>query len=101
MILEIDSNKENKNKRKKSRINLKNIYLSEEKNIKKKSKKTLTDEDKLKLKSILQNFQNNKLTTNNLCKQEKKLSLNSLTEDNFLFLFRNYKCKCSHKKRRA
>ena len=99
LILEIDSNKENKNKRKKSRINLKNIYLSEEKNIKRKSKKTLTDEDKLKLKSILQNFQNNKLTTNNLCKQEKKLSLNSLTEDNFLFLFSNYKCKCSHKKR--
>ena len=40
-------------------------------------------QEKLKLKSILQNFQNNKLTTNNLYKQEKKLSLNSF--DRFIF----------------
>ena len=99
LILETENNINYKNKRKKSRLNFKNINLSDENNIKTKLKKPLTYEDKLKLKSILQNFQKNKTTTNNLCKQEKKLSLNSLTEDNFLFLFSNYKRKCLHKKR--
>ena len=42
-------------------------------------KKPLTPADKIKLKSILKNFQKNQLTTNNLCKLEKKLTLNSIT----------------------
>ena len=60
-------------------------------------KKTLTNAEKIKLREILENFKKNKLTTNHLYKQEKKLSLNSLTESNFLFLFTNYKNKSSNK----
>ena len=62
-------------------------------------KKPLTPADKIKLKSILKNFQKNQLTTDNLCKLEKKLSLNSLTESNYLFLFTNYKNKNYHEGR--
>ena len=62
-------------------------------------KKPLTPADKIKLKSILKNFQKNQLTTNNLCKLEKKLTLNSITESNYLFLFTNYKTKNYHEGR--
>ena len=99
LFLKSDNNIKNENKIKKSRISFYKNNLSAENNKNAKFKKVLTSEYKLKLKSILQNFQNNKLTTNNLCKQEKKQPLNSLTENNFLFLFGNSKNKYSHKKR--
>ena len=99
----LESDNKNKNtiekKRKKIDNNSHKISLSVGNNSKEKRKKTLSEEDKIKLKSILQNFQKNKLTTENLCKQEKKLELNSLSESNFLFLFGNNKDKYSHKKR--
>ena len=89
---------DNSKKRKKTKKHLSSIYQSnlsagnENRYIKKK----LTHSDKEKLKVILDNFNKNKLTTDHLCKQEKKLFLNGLTEDNNLFLFTNYKKK--HKK---
>ena len=66
---------DNSKKRKKTKKHLSSIYQSnlsagnENRYIKKK----LTHSDKKKLKVILDNFNKNKLTTDHLCKQEKKL----------------------------
>ena len=49
--------------------------------------------EKLRLKSILKNFEYNKLTTNSLYNREKNLPLNGVTESNYLFLFSDYKNK--------
>ena len=53
----------------------------------------LSPTEKMKLKSILKNFEYNKLTTNSLINREKKTPLNSVTESNYLFLFSDYKNK--------
>lgn len=53
----------------------------------------LTLIDKMKLKSILKNFENNILTTHSLYNLEKKCPLNSVTESNYLFFFHDYKDK--------
>ena len=73
--------------------------LKDESESSKKKKKThlLSVSDKINLKSILKNFQNNKLTIKSLYNIEKKFPLNSLTESNYLFLFTNYNNKKKYK----
>ena len=94
LYFESENNIKNKTKKKSKRN--KKILNSEENE---KIKRILSAKDIKKLKSILDGFHHNKLATKNLCKQEKKLSLNSLTETNFLFLFSSYKNKNSHQKK--
>ena len=91
--------KKNMKKNKTQKESLYNSSLSVDNTKNKFRKKELTPEDKMKLKSIISNFQKNQLTTNNLIKQEEKLSLNDLTESNFLFLLTNCKNKVSNKNR--
>ena len=73
--------------------------LNDESESNKKKKKThlLSISDKLNIKSILKNFQNNQLTIKSLYNIEKKFPLNSLTESNYLFLFTNYNNKKKYK----
>ena len=52
----------------------------------KKEKMTLTVEEKNKIKSIIKNFQDNKITTMELYRLEKNYPLNSITKSNFRFL---------------
>ena len=68
-----------------------------ESNNKKKKTHILSISDKLNIKSILKNFQNNQLTIKSLYNIEKKFPLNSLTESNYLFLFTNYNNKKKYK----
>ena len=51
----------------------------------------LTLFEKIKIKAILNSFEKNKLTTHSLYNLEKKYPLNSITENNYLFFFRDYK----------
>ena len=53
---------------------------------KKNEKNILTKEEKTKLKSIIKNFQENKITTKELYKLDRNFPLNSLTKSNFIFL---------------
>ena len=46
----------------------------------------LSNEDRKKLISIIDNFDNHKVITDGLFNQEKKLPLNSVNKDNFFFL---------------
>ena len=55
--------------------------------------KPLTLFEKIKIKAILNSFEKNKLTTHSLYNLEKKYPLNSITENNYLFFFRDYKDK--------
>lgn len=76
----------------------KNNLFIDTKNASNNSKNTkkntfLTLSDKIRLKSILKNFEYNQLTTNSLYNLEKKFPLNSVTETNYLFLFSDYKNK--------
>ena len=73
-------------------INTKNEYEKNDNSIKQ-TNNTLTLTDKLRLKSILKNFEEHKLTTNSLYNLEKKYPLNSITESNYRFLFSDYKDK--------
>ena len=52
----------------------------------KKEKMTLTVEEKNKIKSIIKNFHDNKITTMELYRLEKNNPLNSITKSNFRFL---------------
>lgn len=52
----------------------------------KKGKHSLTLDEKSKLKSIIKNFQDNIITTNELYKLERNYPLNSITKSNFRFL---------------
>ena len=83
----LDNNKNYKN----LFINTKNDDENNIKNIKKNNALTLSE--KIRLKTIIKNFENNKITTNSLYNQEKKFPLNSVTENNYFFLFSNYKKK--------
>ena len=55
-------------------------------NNKKKEKHILTLDEKSKIKSIIKNFQDNIITTNELYKLERNYPLNSITKSNFRFL---------------
>ena len=66
-------------------------------------KKPLSIDEKNKLKLIIKNFQDNKITTNELYKLDRKYPLNSLTKSNFLFLShenQKYKSKNNKKKKK-
>ena len=70
----------------------KKYYINKENDIENRNRKqnnSLTLSDKLKLKLILKNFETNRLTTHSLLNLEKKFPLNSVTESNYLFLFRD------------
>lgn len=67
-------------------------------------KKSLSIDEKNKLKLIIKNFQDNKITTNELYKLDRKYPLNSLTKSNFLFLShenQKHKNKNSKKKKKG
>lgn len=75
-------------------------YKSEDKDINLKKNLTfysqeerphLTNDDKKKLKIIIKNFNKNKVVTEELFNQEKKLRLNSINKTNYFFLINNEK----------
>ena len=75
-------------------------YKSEDKDIKIKKNLSfysqeerpyLTNDDKKRLKLIIKNFDKNKVVTEELFNQEKKLRLNSINKTNYFFLVNNEK----------
>ena len=65
-----------------------------------KSKISLTEVDKRKIKSIIKVFKNNKVLTERLIKKEKILALNSVNNSNYSFLLNQTKDKISRNNNR-
>ena len=63
-----------------------------------KSKISLTEGDKRKIKSIIKVFKNHKVLTERLLKKEKNLALNSVNNSNYSFLLSQNKDKISKNK---
>ena len=65
-----------------------------------KSKISLTEVDKRKIKSIIKVFKNNKVLTERLIKKDKILALNSVNNSNYSFLLNQTKDKISRNNNR-